>query len=234
MLEVCMPSLRRCWVFLYLLAALLFPSGAVADTIRITSGFVEFGGAFQLVGNERGFQLDGSGYGGGASPSAYAFCAGDDCNAGEVAQLQHGFSGLDLFVHSATLDATTYDEVNTLGADAFAAIGFSSTLVLPPSSSTAVLSTPFAMDGSFSHPGGIETLIGSGIVTTRWTSSGSAGSAPAWNLVFARYEFAEAAPVPEPATLVLVATGAAALALRRRKRSHEMTALQEFPTSRRS
>jgi hypothetical protein len=213
-----MRTLRHCWVPLNLFAALLFPSIAVADTIRITSGFVELGGAFDLVGNERGFRLSGSGYGGGASPGAYVFCAGDDCNAGEVAQLQHAFGGLDLLVHSATIDGTTHDQVNTLGAQAFAEIGFSSTHVLPSLSSTAVLNTPFTMQGSFSHPGGVETLVGSGIVATRWISSAPVGSAvPAWNLASARYEFSEAAAVPEPGTLLLVATGAAAAALSRRK-----------------
>ena len=213
-------SLHRCSALLCLFAALLFPSRAVADTIRITSGFVELVGAFDLEGDERGFQLVGSGYGGGSSPSAYAFCDGDDCNAEEVAQLQHAFGGLDLSVGSATLDGTTYNEVNTLGAEVFAEIGFSSTHLLPSLSGTAILNTPFTMQGSFSHPGGVETLVGSGIVNTRWISSAPGGSVPpAWNLAFARYEFSDAAAVPEPGTLLLVATGAAAAAaMSRRKR----------------
>ena len=213
-----MRSLVQSWVLLNLSAALLVPRLAAADPIRITSGFVELGGAFELVSDERAFRLIGTGYGGGSSPSAYAFCAGDDCNAGEVAQLLHAFNGLDLLVDSATLDGTFYDEVNTLNAEAFAGIGFSSTHVLPSLSSTAVLTTPFTMEGSFSHPGGVEALFGSGIVNTRWISAAPVGSAaPAWNLASARYEFSGAA-VPEPGTLLLVGTGAAAAALSRRKR----------------
>jgi hypothetical protein len=99
------------------------------------------------------------------------FCAGTECNAGEVADLQHAFGGPDLNVHSATLNGITYHEVNTLGAEAFATIGFSSTHLLPALSSTAVLTTPFMMQGSFSHPGGVETPVGTGVVTTRWLSA---------------------------------------------------------------
>jgi hypothetical protein len=213
-----MRSLVQSWVLLNLSAALLVPRLAAADPIRITSGFVELGGAFELVSDERAFRLVGTAYGGGSSPSAYAFCAGDDCNAGEVAQLLHAFNGLDLLVHSATLDGTFYDEVNTLNAEASAGIGFSSTHVLPSLSSTAVLTTPFTMEGSFSHPGGVEALVGSGMVTTRWIASAPVGSAAAaWNLASARYEFSGAA-VPEPGTLLLVGTGAAAAAFSRRKR----------------
>jgi hypothetical protein len=79
-----MRSLAQSWVLLNLSAALLVPSVAAADPIQITSGFVELGGAFELVGDERAFRLIGRGYGGGASPSAYAICGGDECNAGEV------------------------------------------------------------------------------------------------------------------------------------------------------
>jgi hypothetical protein len=90
--------------------------------------------------------------------------------------------------------------------------------VLPSLSATAVLTTPFTMEGSFSHPGGVEALFDSGIVTTRWISAAPVGSAaPVWNLASARYEFSGAA-VPEPGTLLLVGTGAAAAALSRRKR----------------
>jgi hypothetical protein len=213
-----MRSLRHCWVFLNLSAALLFPTFATADPIQITSGFVRLGGPFDLMGSERQFRLIGIRYGGGSSPNAYAFCPGDACEAGAVAQVRHAVGGLDLFVQSATLDGTTYNEVNSLNAEAFATIGFSSTHVLPSSSSTAVLTTPFAMEGSFSHPGGVETLFGSGIVTTRWISSAPVGSAaPIWNLESARYEFSGAA-VPEPGTLLLVATGAAVAVLSRRTR----------------
>jgi hypothetical protein len=213
-----MRSLRQCWVFLNLVAALLFPALATADPIQITSGFVEYGGEFDLMGSEREFRLSGIGYGGGVSPSAYALCPGGACEAGEVAQVLHAFGGLDLFVQSATLDGTTYNDVNSLNSEAFATIGFSSTHVLPSSSSAAVLTTAFAMDGSFSHPGGVETLFGSGIVTTRWIPYAQVGSAaPAWNLASARYEFSGAA-VPEPGTLLLVATGAAVALLSRRTR----------------
>ena len=56
-----MRTLRHCWVAANLFTVLVFPSIALADTIRITSGTVELGGAFDLVGNESGFRLSGSG-----------------------------------------------------------------------------------------------------------------------------------------------------------------------------
>ena len=56
----------------------------------------------------------------GARPRGRSGCAGADA-----------FGGLDLLVQSATLDGTTYNEVNSLNAEAFATIGFSSTHVLP-------------------------------------------------------------------------------------------------------
>ena len=112
---------------------------------------------------------------------------------------------------SATLDGITYDEVNTLSARAFAEIGFSSTHLLPPLRDSTVLRTPFTMEGYFSHPGGIEMLVGSGIVTTNWFTSGSTDSGSrVWNLASARYNFSEAAPVPEPGTMMLVGLGGAA------------------------
>src|SRR5688572_17993792 len=97
-----MRSVRHFWLPLVLSSAVLFLSTApaAADTIRITSGFVELGGAFDFAGAERGFRMIGSGYGGGAGPNAYVFCEGDVCNPGDQALLQHAFGGLDLFVNS--------------------------------------------------------------------------------------------------------------------------------------
>jgi hypothetical protein len=212
-----MRSQRHCWVPLNLFVALLFPSLAAGDTIRITSGFVEFGGDAELVGNVRGFTLSGS-YG-TAGPNSYVFCPGEICDGGEVAQLDHAFSGLDLPMHSATIDGITYDRVNLVGEEPGATLGFSSTHVLPTSGITAVLNTPFTIQAGseFVHRGGAFTLVGSGIVTTHW--SAPVGSAPQWSLESARYEFSEAAAVPEPGTLLLLVTGiAAAAALSWRKR----------------
>ena len=207
------------WLPVTLSLAVLFPSPAIADTIRITGGFVEFGGAIDLSSIQRGFRLLGGAYGGGTSPNVFVSCGDDECNPGEVATLSHAFGGLDLGVESVTLDGLTFNDVNSLGSPASAEIGFSSTNALPPLSSTAILSTPFMMQGSFSHPGGVETLFGSGVLTTRWISASGPSGSPVWGLEAARYEFQEANPVPEPGTIALVgATGAVAALVRRRRR----------------
>ena len=215
-----MRVVRHFWLPLALSSALLFfsPAPAAADTIRITSGFVELGGAFDIAGAQRGFRMIGSGYGGGAGPNAYVFCDGETCSPGDTALLQHAFGGLDLFVSSATIDGVTHTEINNLSAVVFAEIGFSSTHPLPAGGGTALLHSPFMMQGSFSHPGGLELLTGSGIVTTNWIArTGESGIE--WDLASARYDFSDASAVPEPGTMVLVALGAATAAVRRRTRA---------------
>jgi hypothetical protein len=214
-----MHSLRQIWLSVILSWAVLFPSTAAADSIRITSGFLELVGAYELAAPERGFRMVGDGYG-GAGAAAFVFCDGGACGPGVSAQVRHAFGGLDLLVASATLDGAVYDDVNTLAGGTFAEIGFSSAHVLPPPGSAAVLTTPFIMEGSFVYPAGAERLFGSGVVTTRWSAASNGGSGAAvWNLESARYDFSDAAPVPEPGTLVLtgMAAGAAALARRRRR-----------------
>jgi hypothetical protein len=204
---------RSCfWLLAILSSALLFPSAAIADTIRITTGFVEFGGALDIGNEERGLRLLGT-YGGG-TPGLHVFC---ECSPGDVALFAHAFGGLDSGVGTVMLDGVTYNEVSSLNSTASAEIGFSSSHLLPPfSSSTAVLHDPFRMQGSFSHPGGVELLFGSGIVTTRWSPE-SSGESRGWSLASARYDFSQAEPVPEPGTMALVGVGGAAALLRRRK-----------------
>jgi hypothetical protein len=209
---------RSCfWLLVILSSALLFPGTAIADTIRITTGFVEWGGTLDIGNEGRGLRLLGF-YGGGVSPEVYVDCdGGGECNPGDVALFAHAFGGSDSGVGTVTLDGVTYNEVSSLSSMASAEVGFSSTHLLPPfSSSTAVLHDPFTMQGSFSHTFIVETLFGSGIVTTSW-SSRSGESGPAWDLVSARYDFSQADPVPEPGTMVLVGMGGVAALLRRRK-----------------
>jgi hypothetical protein len=216
-----MPTRGYFWLSLALSSALLFPSASSADTIRITSGFVELGGPFDLRGDQRGFRLFGGGYNGGSGPNLFVFCPGDICNPGEVAAIRHAATGLDLPAR-AMLDGITHEDVNSLNATLFAGIGFESTHVLPPISSMVILRAPFTMEGSFSlaeQSPGFETLVGQGTVTTTWRPDASDDTgAPAWMLTAARYEFFGASPIPEPSTLVLAGIAGAAAALRRRKR----------------
>jgi hypothetical protein len=173
---------------------------------------------FDLVGDRRGFRLFGSGYQGGLAVNQFAFCDGEICNSGDAVDFLHAAGGLDL-VASATLDGVSYPEVGLLDGPS-AGIGFSSSAVLLPDGA-GIFRMPFTMEGSFNADGKLETLTGSGIVTTRWTPivDPEAG-ANAWDLVFARYEFAGAsAAVPEPATMLLTGMAAAVAAFKTRRRS---------------
>jgi hypothetical protein len=205
------------WLPAVLSLAILVPSTAAADTILITSGFLEMGtgsSAFDLVGDSRSFRLFGTGYLGGFSPNAFVFCPDEVCDPGDSALLQHAAGGLDLPA-TATLDGVTYADVGALGRSS-AELGFSSTSLLPPLDGTAVVRSPFTMEGSFSAEdlSSAATLQGSGIVTTTWNTFGS----DVWTLTSARYDFsANAAPVPEPGTLVLLGMAGGAAALRRRR-----------------
>lgn len=208
-------------VFLVLSWAALFPSAAVAETIRITSGLVEMGtpdSPFNLVGDRRGFRLFGSHYNGGFGPNLFVFCPDDLCNPGAVAEIAHAANGLDLPA-TATLDGILFEDVGSLGARASAEMGFSGSLTLPPLGSSAVLHSPFTFEGSFFHDFELELLRGSGIVTSTWTPTGSDPSeSSAWMLNTLRYDFFGATPVPEPTTLVLAGVAGAAAAFGRRKR----------------
>jgi len=201
---------------------LLVPSLAHADTIRITSGFLVMSvGPFDLIGDSHGFRLFGNAYQGGHGPNAFAFCPGELCNPGEVVLYQHAANGLDLPA-SATFEGIAYEDVNTLSGPAFAEIGFSGTVPLPAAGSdTAVLRTPFTMQGNFVVQGVSDnhTLVGSGVMTSRWTAGSDETGAPIWDLTSARYDFLGASPVPEPTTLLLLGAGGTVAAWRRRKNS---------------
>jgi hypothetical protein len=93
-------------------------------------------------------------------------------------------------------------------------MAFSSSIVLPALASTAVLHSPFIMNGSFSSDASGFLLRGTGVLTTTWSTA--FGDGTEWSLTAARYDFAPAA-VPEPGTLVLVGIGGVVAALRRRR-----------------
>ena len=104
-------------------------------------------------------------------------------------------------------------------------IGFSTTHVVLSVGDFAVLRSPFTMEGGFSHgsvpgvAGDVETLVGSGVVTTTWRArTAPDADTRVWDLTFAHYDFLGESQVPEPATLMLFGIGGAAAAFGRRKR----------------
>jgi hypothetical protein len=217
------------WLPVALSSALLFPSTAIAETIRITSGFFDVGegsGPYSLVGDRRGFTLTGT-----ISTDFAHFapiCAEPlGCAPGTVARLPHQWTGLDFVGPRLTLDGITYEEVNSLSGNAFASVLFFGDIPLPPfDGNTAVaLRTPFRMDGGVTiepddGQGEIteDTLVGSGILTTKWARFDSPDlGRPEWALTSARYDFF-GSPVPEPTTFLLAGIAGAAAAFGRRKR----------------
>jgi hypothetical protein len=210
------------WLLIALGSTLLFPSTVVADTIRITGGFLEMStpaSPFNLVGDRRGFRLFGSHYLGAVGVGTYLDCP-VVCGPGEVAHLAHAASGSDLPA-TATLDGTLYEDVGSLDSRANAVIGFAGSFTLPPFATTAVLHTPFMMEGTFSNGFEVLTLLGSGIATSNWRTETIPSGELKWSLMTIRYDFFGAAPVPEPTTLVLAGVaGAAAAFARRRRRAH--------------
>jgi hypothetical protein len=208
------------WLSVALSSALLFPSTASAETIFITSGFLEYNGKYNLIGERRGFRVFGNVFE-GDSPNLHVFCPGDLCNPGAVAVIQHASSGLDFEGPQAFLDGVFHEEVNSFTGSAWVTLGFSSTTVLPPVSSTAVLRIPFTMEGSFlvEDRGTLDELVGSGIATTTWRPDGlDQNGNLIWGLSTLRYDFSGAAPVPEPTTLVLFGLAGATTWLLRAKR----------------
>jgi hypothetical protein len=202
-------------------AALLFPSAASADTIRIVSGFFEVGDHFEvrpfnLVGDSHGFTL----FGRVGNPGFDPFCNdAPDCAPGDTARITQVWNGLDFPGANATYEGVTYTEMNNLSSIAFAEVGFNNTLVLPAfEGTTGVLQTPFVMAGTFTLNFEASPLVGSGTMTTTWNRRDSPEGSR-WVLALTRYDFADsAAPVPEPTTLVLTGLAGAAAAFRRRKR----------------
>jgi hypothetical protein len=217
-----MRSRGHVWLLIALGSTLLFPSTVVADTIRITSGFLEINtptSPLNLVGDRRGFRLFGGGFLGGVGINNFVDCPPAGlCGPGAVARLAVVSSATD-FGASATLDGKLYEELGSLsGPWQSAELGFASSLTLPSFDSSGVLHSPFVMEGFFSHDSTFETLIGSGIMTSTWRPETIPSAERTWYLTTVRYDFSDAAPVPEPTTLILAGVAGAVTALARRHR----------------
>jgi hypothetical protein len=213
------------WLSVALSAAFLFPRAASAETIRITSGFLDFNGAYNLVGDRRGFRLFG-GIFEGTSPHHGVFCdPGAGCLPGTNAVINHFNHGLDFEGPQAFLDGVFYENVNNLSGPAFADVSFvTDSFLFPPLSNAATFTIPFTMTGNFfverDTGSTLDTLVGSGLATTVWTPdapdpTGSQG----WFLQSVHYDFFGAAPVPEPTTMILAGVAGAAAAFARRRRA---------------
>ncbi len=202
---------------------------AWADPVTITGGSILFpeenrfqAGPISIAGT-RGFSITGSVDTGEGRVDPLNQCFPCEPTTNFSVGMLLGTFGL---VGSATLDAKTYENINSFSSSNFVFFHLVGATELPPvNGSSVVIRAPFtvAPDSFFEYevtPGsdsqGPQTasvlLRGAGIATVSFHAN---PSLPLWEFSQARYDFK---PTPEPATLVLVGGAFALTLVRGRKR----------------
>jgi hypothetical protein len=198
-----------------LLLVVLAARSASADTVAITAGSLQMdplAGPLVLEG-DRGFTFSSNVDVIGGIFMPWVQCTGLTCLPGGTVDLSGFWSGMDV-TGTATLDGVSYPNVGAGSSLSSMVVHFSGAAILPVLATSAVLTAPFAFDGTFSHPGGIESLVGGGLATLFLSPDG--GFPDRWHLDSARYDFT---PTPEPATGVLLIVGIAVIERMRRRRA---------------
>lgn len=149
-------------------------------------------GSLRLEG-DRGFTFNGqvATFGGVFVPAQVCRFYGGACGPGDTVSLRGYWSGLDA-PGTATLDGVTYTRVGS--GDSSIVVEFEGSFVLPPLADSASVVAPFRFDGTFHHPGGSETLTGTGSATV-WLER-DANVAGRWRLTRVLYQLGGTVPTP--------------------------------------
>jgi hypothetical protein len=217
-----MRTLARRGLQLALLAALVGPSVAAADPVRVTSGFVHAG----AVDPSARFLFEGDGFSLAGFAEAFSStltlkCF--PCAPGTTLDLGGEFHGPDA-AGSGVVDGVTYPEIflngmtGTFSSPSFDISGDQAITIMRnftfSGSVRGYLLNPFVH--GFTEPVFTKSLTGQGTVRSEFLFNDD--ETPLFFATSLQYEFTDVAPVPEPATLLLVGSGAAVAAWRRRRR----------------
>jgi hypothetical protein len=132
----------------------------------------------------RGFTLEATPRSTGGDPADLCRTS-PECVPGASIPLDSVWGGLDL-PGTAKLQGQTFADVGGFDSPTAAIIYLSGTAVAPPQADAATITAPFALEGTFSWPGGLEELAGHGTATLflRWSQP-----LESWYVTGARFDF---------------------------------------------
>jgi hypothetical protein len=207
-----------CVTVLFLAAA----SGASADPVRITSGFLAAPGPAEVaplsVTGTRGFSTRGITDPIEVNLEAFSDCT--PCMPGDQIRLG-GFLGA--FDATTTLDGKSYDLTFSINSPSFMNWSITAAAVQAPAFSLThqLLETPFTLTGLFfpsSQSSGIP-LVGMGTASILLAPIPQGSGPGLWQLSLLHYDFQGAmAPTPEPASLTVFGVALAAAGVWRSRR----------------
>ena len=207
-----------------MMAVVVFPSAAAADTITITGGTMETQIRASLA---RGL-FEGSGFLLGFGADGFAATVATDCVpcvAGDSVNFSAEFN-LPRASGRALVDGMSYSQIFLEMTGTFSAPSFQIS-----GSETVIRSSPFTYAGTIAGflidpwehgpttPAFTKSLTGRGTASATFIFfDGGDEGRPSFTADDLRYDFEDPAAVPEPATLLLCGAGMAVMGVRRRLR----------------